>query len=135
MISGVLSLGLSITILVLAIKHHRDNELGGYMTFGRGFQTGILTTFFYAVIATIWTIIFLNFIATDMIELIQAGMYEQWESQGLTDEQIEQAEGIALMFTSKGFFIGAAFGGALIMGAIISLIASAVMKKEQPQSA
>jgi hypothetical protein len=134
MISGVLSIGLSITIIVLAIKHHRDNELGGYITFGRGFKTGMLTAFFYAIIATIWTVIFLNFIATDMIELMQAAMYEQWENQGLSEEQIEQAEGFALMFASKKFMIGAAFVGTLIMGAILSSIISAIMKKEQPQT-
>lgn len=134
MISGLLSLGLSVTIIVLAIKYHRDNELGGYITFGRSFQTGMLTAFFYAIIATVWTVIFLNFIATDMIEMMQAAMYEEWENQGLTEEQIEQAEGIALFFATKKFMIGAAFGGTLIMGAILSLIVSAVMKKEQPQT-
>ena len=134
MISGVLSLGVSITILVLAIKHHRDNELGGYIKFGRGFKTGMLTAFFYAIIATVWTIIFVNFIATDLVELVQAAMYEQWEKQGLTDEQIEAAEGIALFFTSKKFMVGAAFFGALLVGAILSSIIAAVMKKEQPQA-
>jgi len=134
MISMLLSLGLSVTILVLAIKHHRDNELGGYITFGRGFKTGMLTAFFYAIIATVWAVIFFNFIATDMIEMMEAAMYEQWENQGLTEEQIETAAGIALFFASKKFMIGAAFGGTLIMGAILSLIISAVLKKEQPQT-
>ena len=94
MISGVISFALSITMLVLAIKHHRDNELGGYISFGRGFKTGFLTALFYGIIATIWTVIFINFIATDMIEVMQAAMYEEWESQGLTEEQIEQVEGL-----------------------------------------
>ncbi len=134
MISMLLSLGLSVTILVLAIKYHRDNELGGYITFGRGFKTGMLTAFFYAIIATVWAVIFFNFIATDMIEMMEAAMYEQWENQGLTEEQIETAAGIALFFASKKFMIGAAFGGTLIMGAILSLIISAVLKKEQPQT-
>ena len=107
MISGVLSFGLSIAILVLAIKYHRDEELGGYITFGRGFKTGMLTAFFYAIIATVWTVIFINFIATDLVELMQAAMYEEWENQGLTEEQIEQAERFALMFASKRFLIGA----------------------------
>jgi F0F1-type ATP synthase assembly protein I len=135
MISGVLSIGLSVTMLVLAIKYHRDKELGGYITFGRGFKTGMLTAFFYAIVATVWTIIFINFIATDMIDLMQASMYEQWEKQGLSEEQIEQAAGFALFFASKKFMIGAAFVGSLIMGAILSSIISAIIKKEQPQTA
>ena len=135
MISGIVSFGLSIAMLVLAIKHHRDNELGGYITFGRGFKTGFLTALFYGIIATIWTVIFINFIATDMIEVMQAAMYEQWESQGLTEEQIEQVEGFAMMFATKKFMIAASFGGALIMGSILSLIISAIMKKDHPQTA
>ena len=135
MISSVLSIGLAIGILVMAIKHHRDNELGGYISFGRGFKTGMLTSLFYAVIATVWMVIFINFIATDMIDNIQAAMVEQWEEQGLTDEQIEQAQSFAGFFSSKGFMIGAAFGGALLWGAILSLIISAVMKNDHPQTA
>lgn len=134
-ISSVLSIALTVAILVLAIKHHRDNELGGYITFGRGFQTGMLTTLFYAIIATVWMFLFINFIATDMIENIQAAMVEQWEAQGLSDEQIEQAQSFTGFMSSKGFMIGAAFGGALLWGAILSLIISAVLKKEHPQTA
>ena len=134
-LSTVLSFGLAIGILVLTIKHHRDEELGGYISFGRGFQTGMLTTFFYAIIATIWMFIFINFVDTDMIENIQASMVEQWEEQGLSDEQIEQAQSYTGFMSSKGFMIGAAFGGSLLWGAILSLIISAVMKKDNPQTA
>ena len=134
-ISTVLSIGLTIGILVLAIKHHRNEELGGFISFGRGFQTGMLTTFFYAIIATVWMFVFINFVDTDMIENIQSTMVEQWEEQGLTDEQIEQAQSFTGFMSSKGFLIGAAFGGALLWGAILSLIISAVMKKDNPQTA
>lgn len=133
MISGALSLALNITILVLAIKYHRDNELGGYITFGRGFQTGMLTTFFYAIIATVWAFVFFNFIAADMMTEIQDAMVEQWEAQGMSDEQIEQAQGFTGFMSSPLFMVGAAFVGSLIWGAILSLIISAVVKKDPPQ--
>ncbi len=135
MINTVLSIALSVTMLVLAIKHHRDNELGGYINFGRGFRTGMLTTLFYAIIATLWAFIFFNFIATDMVENIQATMVEQWEAQGMTDEQIEQAQQFTGFMSSPLFFTVSAFVASLIWGAIISLIVSAVLKKEPPQTA
>src|SRR5690606_5939007 len=111
MISSILSIALNVTILVMAIKYHRDKELGGYITFGRGFKTGMLTTFFYAIIAALWMAVFINFIATDMMENIQNAMYEQWEAQGLSDEQIEQAQQFTGFMQSKTVMVAMAFFG------------------------
>ncbi|MFT5765682.1 MAG: uncharacterized membrane protein YhaH (DUF805 family) [Saprospiraceae bacterium] len=132
---SVISLGISVTMIVLAVKTHRDQELGGYMTFGRGFTTGILTTLFNAVIATIWMVIFFSLINPDMFDMIEQGMLRQWEEQGMSEEQIEQAKGFATMFTGPTFMTIATFLGTLFWGAIISLIVSAVMKKDAPRMA
>jgi uncharacterized protein DUF4199 len=132
---GLISFGISVTMIVLAVKTHRDQELGGYMSFGRGFTTGMLTTLVYAVIATVWMVIFFSFINPDMFDAIEANMMQQWEDQGMTDEQIDQAKGFASMFTGPVFMTIATFLGSLFWGAIISLIVSAVMKKDAPRMA
>ena len=134
-ILGLISFGVSVTMIVLAVKTHRDQELGGYMTFGRGFTTGILTTLFNAVITTIWMVVFFSLINPDMFDMIEANMIEQWEEQGLDDEQIETAKGYASMFTGPVFMTIATFFGTLFWGAIISLVVSAVMKKDAPRMA
>ncbi len=134
-LTSIISIALNITMLVLAIKYHRDKELGGFISFGRGFKTGMLTTLVFAVIATVWALIFFNFIATDMIDGIQDAMVEKWEEQGLSDEQIEQAQSYTGFMSSPAFMVGATFVGSLIWGAILSLIVSAVLKKDQPQTA
>ena len=85
--------------------------------------------------ATVWALIFFNFIATDMIDGIQDAMVEKWEEQGLSDEQIEQAQSFTGFMSSPAFMVGATFVGSLIWGAILSLIVSAVLKKDQPQTA
>lgn len=131
----LISTAITIAFIVLAIKHHRDQELGGYMTFGRGFKTGFMTTLIYAVIATIWMVIFFNFINPDMFDAINATMVEQWEDAGMSDEEIEQAQSMAGMFTGPTAMTVMTFLGTLFWGAIISLIASAVMKKDPPQMA
>ncbi len=134
-INSILGIVLAVAMVVLAIRTHRDNELGGYISFGRGFKTGMITTLFYAIIAAIWTYIFVTFIAADMMDGIQEAMVEQWEEQGLSDAEIEQAQQFTGFMGNPVWMVAMAFFGGLIWGAIISLIVSAVMKKESPQHA
>jgi len=134
MIIGIASLALGITMIVLAIKQHRE-ELGGYISFGRAFKTGFFTALVSALIATVWMLIYTNVVAPDMFNGMEEMMVEQWEEQGLSDEQIEQAKGMTGMFTGAVGMTIMTFVGGLIWGAILSLITGAIMKKDPPHMA
>ena len=76
-ISTLLNWGAMITIIVMAIKAHRTEDLGGYISMGRGFKTGFYTAFILSIIMAIWGAIFFNFVAPDMIEIIREASMEQ----------------------------------------------------------
>src|SRR3546814_17779955 len=75
--------------IVLAIREHRDKELGGYITYGRAVGAGVLTALFTGVLLTVFTYLFYGFIApAAMAELIRI-QEEQLYQNGMSDEQIE----------------------------------------------
>ncbi|MCI5080714.1 MAG: DUF4199 domain-containing protein [Saprospiraceae bacterium] len=115
----------------MAVRHHRDEELGGSITFGRGFQVGFLASLVIAVITAIWTFVFFSFIAPDVLSTIVDASKEQMiEQQGMSAGDAEEAMGmVGWMFTAPMMTVFASIG-TIITGVIISLIVAAIMKKD-----
>ena len=59
-ISSVLSLAITVGVIYYAIKYHRDQELGGYITTGRCASLGAFTGIFAGLISGLFMFIFLN---------------------------------------------------------------------------
>ena len=131
-ISSIVQLLVFVGAIVLAIKEHREDDLGGYISFGRAFTVGILTTLFLAVINAIWTYIFMGFIAPDMVDMIMEAQMQAMADSGMGEDEIEQAMEITKGFMSPGMISVMSIFGSLFMGAIISLIVAAIMKKNSP---
>lgn len=134
-IATVISLGIYIWIVYASIKQHRDEELGGYITMGRAFLTGLVPVLIAGVIGGLVGFIYYNYIDPAAIDTIVEASAEMMEGFGLNEEQMEEA----LQATREGFGFGklmlnSVLGGG-IMGAIISGITGAIMKKEPPMVA
>lgn len=122
---GCLSIIISIVVYVMAIKKHRDTDLGGSISFGRAFGIGMATSLVYGGISMVWGLIFNNLIAPDILEQTREMMIEQAQPG-----QEEFMETIANLVASP--VLGPIFTvvGSLVFGAIISLIIAAIMKKD-----
>lgn len=112
---------------VMAIKFHRGNELGGYISLGRSMGVGTLTGLVIGVISAIWMVVFMLFIAPDMGEAIKDAAMEQ--AQPGQEEMTEKMVGI---FTSPYVLAGITFMGSVFLGFLTGLIGGAIMKKERP---
>lgn len=134
-ISNIVNWAVMIGASVLAIRKHRDEELAGYISFGRAFTTGFLVNLIIAVVSLIWTYVFFSFVAPELIEqIVEKSMQQMSEQRGMSEEDIEKSMGMMKwMFSPLFFSISAGIAIALI-GAIISLITAAIMKKPLPQS-
>lgn len=135
MIGFAVSIGIYIWIVYATIKQHRDEELGGYITMGRAFIAGIVPVLITAVIGGLIGFIYYNYIDPSAIDTIVEASAEMMESFGLPEDQMEDA----VQATRDGFgfvkmMLNSVIGGGVI-GAIISGITGAVMKKEQPMVA
>jgi hypothetical protein len=136
-INQLLSYGVMIGGLVLAVRKHRDQELGGYITFGRAFGVGFLTMLVLGVISAVWAYAFFSFIAPDMLDLIQQASIDRMvEKQGMSVDQAEQAMNnpVTKSLMNPVAFTGFAFAGIVFIGAIFALIVAAIMRKSPPEA-
>ncbi len=130
-IISIMNWAVIIVAIYMAIKSQKDNELGGYLSMGRGIGTGMLTALVLAVISLVWTYVFFSFIDPGMIEEIRNLQLVELEKQGLSEEQIEDT-----LPTLEKFSTPLAMGAIgslmtlLIFGLPTSIISSAILKKE-----
>ena len=132
MLTGLLVFVFYIAIMVLAVRKHRDQDLGGYIPFGRAFIVSFLTSLIVGVIASAFNLLYMNVIDPTMGATIVEDAREMYENVGMSEEQIEAAlKQVSRSFTTMGQIMGLGFG--TIMGAVLSLIIAAILRKDPPE--
>lgn len=126
---GYLGFAILIIGLVLAIQDYRQQN-GGFMTFGQGLGVGALTSAVTGVISAIWQFIYGKLFPEATREVLQR-QYDKAVDEGrMTVEQADQA--IEMTNSMSGLLPVFAVIGTLFIGFIISLIISAILKKDRP---
>lgn len=131
--SWLSSLGFIITIvaMVLAMKDFRSqNE--GFMKYGQGLGIGTLMSGIAGFIGSVFGYIYMQFIDPTLRQQILDKSREDMEAKGMDDVQIEMAMQMAAKFSSPGITFAFGVIGSVIVGFIIALIVSAIMKKDKP---
>ncbi len=128
-LNGLISLALYIGLMVIAIRHYRDNENGGAVTFGQGFLIGLGIALIVAVFSAVFNYIYMNFIEPDYLEITLREMESMYESLGMSEEQLEMMmeEAQKNMSPGKMLMQGILFSG--IFGAIVAAIVAAILKR------
>ena len=85
-ILNIVSFVVGILIIVYAIRDHRDNDLGGFISYGRCVGVGVLTALIMGVISAIWTIVLYNFIDPDIMATLMEPQMEAMEEAGMSEE-------------------------------------------------
>lgn len=121
-----------IAAVILAIKHHRDNELGGYIKYGRALGLGTLTGLVMGVINAVWMLIYMYVIDPDLQGKIKEMAIQQATENGATEEVLEQTAKMMDIFTNPLFMSIGILLATVFMAFIFSLVISAIMKKDPP---
>ncbi len=125
-----ISYPIMIVFIVLTLNEVKSqNE--GYLSFGDGFKNGFLMMVVVAAIMSVFTFIYFSFINPEFLDYVREKAIEEMENKDMSDEEIEQAMGIAEIFMGKGAMAAFALFGNMVVGAILSLIIAAIMKKEK----
>lgn len=115
--------------IVLATINYRDKLNGGLITYGKGVSTGVIIGVVVGIVMAIYLWIFFTYINPNGISEILEMTEQKMAEQGLSDEMIDK------QMTMSGKFIKMPlmniFGmiGYIFSGLIISLITSAILKK------
>lgn len=113
-------------------KVHRDTELDGYMSYGRGLGSGVLIALFSAIILSVYTFISLQFIDPSQMAKALEVAEQDMVNKGLSDQQIEMSMEMARKFSNPPFISLMIIISYTFFGFIFSLLTSALLKKNKP---
>lgn len=134
MIGGLVVFVFYIIIMVLPVRKHRDQDLGGHIPFGRAFTVAFLTSLIVGIISTAFNMLYMNVIDPSLGATIIEDTRDMYEGMGMSEAQIESAmKQVERGFTVTGQLMGLGIG--VGFGAVIALIIAAIMKKNPPETA
>lgn len=115
--------------MVLAMLNYRNKLNGGYIQFGDAFLTGLYVSIITALVMTLYGWIYMTYINPDAAEQALRLAEERLLQKGFPDEVIEKQMSIArkMMNTPLAYIISIIWS--IVIGAIVSLIAAAIVKK------
>ena len=128
----IIMIGITVTILVLALRHHRNNELDGHMSFGRAFLVGWVTLVISGIISSLFQMLYIHVIDPEFVNIAVDKMEILFEKFGLPEDQMEtQLADVKERFSmagllKQGFLIGPIFA------AFMAAIFGAIFKKKRP---
>lgn len=117
--------------LVMAVKTHRDEELGGYISFGRAFSTGFRYSSLLSIFMGLFMLIYFKWLNPEVLEQGLNEAENQMLDQGKSSSEIKTAMEMA---RSWGPYF-AALGTSImytLTGAAASLVFAFIMKREKP---
>lgn len=118
--------------MVWGILQYRKQILHGYISYGKSFSVGFLVAFFAVIILSVYVFIFYMYIAPDAInDLKDLAMEKTMNSNpSITDEQLEQVMQMQAPFYKPWALSLIILVQMTVVSAIISLILSIFLKKE-----
>ena len=131
-----ISIVIGVVILVVAGLELRK-EQGGFLSFGKAFQSTFIIYLIATVISLSYTALQFNVLTPDVAEKLQKIQVNKTvatlEQFGADDQAIDQAVADSAKFKfGSPLTLLIALGGAVVIGAIVSLIIGAIVKKKEP---
>jgi Protein of unknown function (DUF4199) len=127
----VLGLGVPIACTLLAIKHYRDEEMGGRLTLGQGVMMGIWVGLISAAISAVFMLIYFYVINTGYFDTLKEITATQMAERGMSEEQIEMSQGMMGWFLNPWFIAISQLIFSPIFGSIFGLIGGAILKRDR----
>jgi uncharacterized membrane protein YeaQ/YmgE (transglycosylase-associated protein family) len=120
-------------LIFLAHKYYKENG-DGYLNYSQGIGIAFWLGLVSGVISSIFTYVYIKFVDTAFIDMIKEKQLEQMQSQGMSDDQIDQAMKFAGMFTTPEAILIMGFIGAVIGAVIIALIVTLITQNKRPET-
>jgi hypothetical protein len=122
-----------LVFIVIATKYIRDQILGGYISYGAAFRTGLLAVFFSSLLYALLIYVFGRLIDDSIVVMYQEEIRKSAEeaqallSEKMIDQVLEEAENVTMSSIALNDFTGKMTGGI-----IVSLITAAFLMRKKP---
>jgi hypothetical protein len=123
------SYGVIAAIIFVGTQAKRTSQ-DGFISYGQGLGTGVGIAFFGSIMVAFYTFVFFNYMDPEMLEELILRAEDQMYDQGLPDDQVEMAMTYTRKFMAPIPMALMVILSYTIIGFIISLITSAILKKE-----
>ena len=133
---GYTAIVISFLFVYFGIRSYRDNVLGGRITFGKGFQAGILITLISCVFYVgAWLVMYYTFIP-DFVDKYAAYVVEDKRASGASQAEIDemrckQGEDMKEMLENPLMNAAVTFTEPFPVGLLVTLISAAVLRKQE----
>lgn len=119
--------------LVLAMRQYKQSH-GGYMSYGEGLGIGTLLSAVTGVLSAIFIYVYMGFMDPSAIQRMTDKARSDMEARGgLSDEQIDQGMAMTSKFMTVPALTISVLIGSIIIGFLLSLVISAIIKTSKPE--
>ncbi len=118
--------------IIYGCIEYRENECGGFLSYGSAVKTGVLIALFASIIMAAYTYIFYQFIDPAYVNVILNAQEEALVEKNLSQEMIDVQMDMVKKFMTPMYLALFTVFGFVIFGLIISLITSIFVRKEKP---
>lgn len=137
---GYATMIVSLSLIFFGIKAYRDEHLGGEITFGKAVQVGLLITLVASALYIIgWMLYYHLGSGQEMMDAYVdqqiADIRNSGQSEAAIQQEIEKVNGFLDLYQNPVVMIGITFMEIFPVGLIITLIASALLRRKPGQLA
>lgn len=118
--------------IVYGTIRFRDDELGGYISYGRALGFGVLITLFASVVYGFYLYLLTAVIDPSYMEGLHRVIEETYLELGMDEDQVETMMTAVKKFQTPLMMLISSIFSFTLMGTIFSLITSIFIKKEEP---
>ncbi|MEQ8363285.1 MAG: DUF4199 domain-containing protein [Cyclobacteriaceae bacterium] len=130
---GYSSMIIALSLIYFGVRSFRDNHNGGVLSFGKGFQVGILIAAIAAIIYASGWEVYLSTSSGDFMEQYTVQYLEQMEKEGATatelDEMKVEMHSMAEMYKNPLIRFGMTLMEIVPVGLIITLLSAFLLKR------
>lgn len=129
-VGWIINLAILIAVVILAIKEHRDEDLGGYIEYSRGVGTGSLTTLFVALLSAVFVFIFMTYIDPSVIAERLEETRRELEESDISEKEMEDSMEMARIITQPAVMAIGSLIVNFLIGLVVSLISAAFLQRK-----
>ena len=129
---SLITYAVMVAAIVYGTIKHRDENLGGEITYWRAVGYGVLICLFSSVIYGFFFYLLVTVIDPNYMENLYRVMEDAYYESGMAPDQIDLVMEAMRKLQGPLFMVASSIFGSVIMGTLLSLVTSIFIKREKP---